>query len=70
LLHKAGGVANASDVVAVGLDGEIVKINSAEDDASIRRSGQQTEVRVNTRVKTHTLSFDCAVDCGLKHRVA
>jgi hypothetical protein len=25
-------------------------------------------VRVNTRVKTHTLSFDCAVDCGLKHR--
>jgi hypothetical protein len=70
LLHKAGGVANASDVVAVGFDGEVVKINAAENDAGIRRSGQQTEVRVNTRMKAHTLSFDCAVDCGLKHRVA
>jgi hypothetical protein len=40
LLHKAGGVADASDVVAVGFDGEIIEINAAEDDAGIRGSGQ------------------------------
>src|SRR6266481_3626892 len=68
LLHEAGGVTYASDVVAVGLDGEIVKINAAENDAGIRRSGEETKVRVDTGVQTHTLGFDCAVDCGLKHR--
>jgi hypothetical protein len=70
LLHKAGGIADTGNIVAVGFDWEIIEINAAEDDAGIRWSGQQTEVRVNTRVKTHTLSFGCAVDCGLKHRVA
>jgi hypothetical protein len=69
LLHEAGGVTYASDVVAVGLNGEIVKINSAENDTSIRRRGEETKVRVDTGVETHTLGFDCAVDCGLKHRV-
>ncbi len=69
LLHEAGGIANASDVVAMGFDGEVVKINAAENDAGIRRSGEETKVCVYTGVETHTLSFDCAVDCGLKHRV-
>ena len=68
LLHEAGGIADASDVVAMGFDREVVKINAAENNAGIRGSGEETEVRVNTRVKTHTLSFDCAMDCGLKHR--
>src|SRR5882757_4864884 len=68
LLHKAGGVADASDVVAVGFNWEIIEINAAEDDAGIRRSGEETKVRVDTGVETHTLGFDCAVDCGLKHR--
>jgi len=69
LLHKAGGVADASDVVAVGFDWEIIEINAAEDDAGIRGSGEETKVCVYTRVKTHTQGFDCAMDCGLKHRV-
>jgi len=69
LLHEAGGVADASDVVAVGFDREIVEIDAAEDDAGIRGSGEQTELRVDTRVKAHTLSFDCALNCGLKHRL-
>jgi len=68
LLHEAGGIANASDVVAMGFDGEVVKINAAEDDAGIRGSGEETKVCVYTGVETHTLSFDCAVDCGLKHK--
>jgi len=69
LLHKAGGIADASDVVAMGFDGEVVKIDAAENDPGVRRSGEETKVRVDTGVETHTLSFDCAVDCGLKHRV-
>jgi len=69
LLHKAGGVADASDVVAVGFNWEIIEINAAEDDAGIRRSGEETKVRVDTGVETHTQGLDCAMDCGLKHRV-
>jgi hypothetical protein len=38
LLHEAGGVTNASDVMAMGFDGEIVEVNAAENDASVRRS--------------------------------
>jgi hypothetical protein len=69
LLHEAGGVADASDVVAVSFDREVVEVDAAEDDAGVRGSGEKTEVRVDTGVETHTLSFDCAVDCGLKHCV-
>jgi hypothetical protein len=69
LLHEAGGVTNASDVVAMGFDGEVVKINAAENDAGIRRSGEETKVCVYTGVETHTQGLDCAMDCGLKHRV-
>jgi len=40
LLHEAGGVADASDVVAVGFDRKIVQIHAAENDAGIRGSGE------------------------------
>src|SRR5690348_15878746 len=42
--HKAGGVADAGDVAAVGFDFEIVKIGAAENDAGAGRGGEQTEV--------------------------
>src|SRR6266850_138704 len=61
LLHKAGGVADASDVVAMGFDGEVVKINAAENDAGIRGSGEETKVCVYTGVETHTQGLDCAM---------
>jgi hypothetical protein len=38
LLHEAGGVADASDVVAVGFDWEIVEVDAAEDYTGIRGS--------------------------------
>jgi hypothetical protein len=53
--------------VAVGFDWEIIEIDAAEDDAGIRWSGEETEVCVNTRVKTHTLGFDRPMDRGLEH---
>jgi hypothetical protein len=67
LLHEAGGVADASDVVAVGFDREVVEVDAAEDDAGVRGSGEKTKVCVDTGVETHTLGFDRPIDCGLKH---
>jgi hypothetical protein len=69
LLHKAGGVTHASDIVAVGFDREIVEIDAAEDDAGIWGSGKQAELRMDTRVETHTRGFNGTTNCGLKHRV-
>jgi hypothetical protein len=70
LLHKAGGIADASDIVTVGFDGEIVEVDAAEDDAGVRRSGEQAELRVDTRVETHTRGFYGTTNSGLKHKVA
>lgn len=67
LLHEAGGIADAGDVVAVGFNREIVEVNAAEDDASVGRSGLKAEFRVNAGVKTHTLDFYGAIYRGLKH---
>jgi len=68
LLHEAGGVADARDVVAVGFDRKIVEIHAAENDAGVRRSREEPEVGVDASVETHTLSFNRAVDGGLKHK--
>ena len=63
LLHEAGGVADAGDVVAVGFDWEIVEVDAAENDASVWRSGLKTELGVDAGVETHTLGFDAALNC-------
>jgi len=68
LLHEAGGVTDAGDIVAVGFDGEIVEVHAAENDACVRGSGEEPEVGVNAGVETHTLSFNRAVNGGLKHK--
>jgi len=69
LLHKAGGVADASDVVAVGFDGEVVKVNATENDAGVWRSRLKTELGMDSCVETHTLGFYRTMNCRLKHRV-
>ena len=50
LLHEAGGIADAGDVVAVGLDGEIVEVDAAEDYAGIRGGGLKAELGVHAGV--------------------
>lgn len=70
LLHEAGGVADASDVVAVGLDGEIVEVDAAEDNSGVGWSGLKPKLGVDSSMKAHTLGFYGTMDCGLKHRVA
>jgi len=67
LLHQAGGVADASDVVAVGFDGEIVEVDAAKDDAGVRRSGLEAELGVDASVETHTLGFYRVLNSGLEH---
>jgi hypothetical protein len=69
LFHEAGGVADASNVVAVGFDGEVVEVNAAENDPSVWRSGLKPELGVDAGVETHTLGFHGTMNCGLKHSV-
>ena len=69
LLHEAGGVADASDVVAVGLDGKIVQVNAAEDDAGVWGSGLKAELGVDAGVETHTFSFYGPIYRRLEHWV-
>ena len=69
LLHEAGGVAYASDIVAVSFDREIVQVDTAKDDAGVWGSGEKTELSVDTGVETHTRGFYGTMNCGLKHRV-
>jgi len=67
LLHETGGVADSSDVVAVGFDRKIVEVDAAENDAGVWRSGLKAELCVDSRVKAHTLGFYGAIYGGLKH---
>ena len=62
LLHKAGGVADASDIVALGFDGEIIEVDATEDDAGVRGSRLKTELGVDTGVEAHTFGFHGAMD--------
>ena len=67
LLHEAGGVADAGDVVAVGFDGEVVQVDAAEDDAGVRWSWLKLELGVDTCVEAHTFCPYGAIYRGLKH---
>jgi hypothetical protein len=67
LFHEAGGVTDAGDVVAVGFNGEIVEVDTAEDDAGIGGSGLKADFGVGARVETDALRFDQTMDSGLKH---
>jgi hypothetical protein len=69
LLHEAGGVADASDIVAVGFDGEIVEIDAAKNDTGIRGSGLKTELGMDTGVEANAFGFHGTMDGGLEHRV-
>jgi len=65
-LHEAGGVADASDVADVGLDGEIVEVGAAEDDARVGWGRSQAQVAVHGGVQTDPRGFDLALNCGLE----
>lgn len=70
LLHEAGGVADASDVVAVGFDGKVVEIDAAENDAGVGGSWEKTNVGVDAGVEADPLAFDRTKNRGLEHWAA
>src|SRR5215469_5874113 len=55
LLHQAGGVADSSNVLTLGLDREVVEINAAENDAGLGGCGHQADATVDAGVQAHTL---------------
>lgn len=67
LLHEAGGVTDAGDVVAVSFNGEIVEVDAAEDDAGVWRRGLKAQLRVDASVETDAFGFDWTMDGGLEH---
>jgi hypothetical protein len=56
LFHEARGVADASDVVPLRFDREIVQVNAAKHYACVGRSGHQADMTVHASVEAHTLS--------------
>ena len=67
LFHEAGGITDARDIVAVGLDRKIVEVYAAEDNAGVWRRGLKAELGMDAGVETHTLGFYGALDGGLEH---
>src|SRR5258708_38925833 len=67
LFHEARGVADASDVVPLRFDREIVKVNAAEHDARVGGSGHQAEMPVHAGVEAHTLGKGLISDGCLEH---
>jgi hypothetical protein len=55
LLHQAGSITNSSDVVPLGLYGEVVEVDASEYDACFGRRGNQMNVSIDTSVNAHTL---------------
>src|SRR5579883_2909676 len=68
LLHQAGGIADARDVLTVRFDGKVVQVHAAEDYAGIRRCRKEAEMRMNTRMETNALCINRTVDGALEHK--
>lgn len=58
VFHKAGGIADAGNVAAVGFDFEIVEIGAAENNAGAGRGRKQTEVRGHGSVEADAADFN------------
>lgn len=54
LLHQAGGIAYAGNVVPLGFDGEVIQIDSTENNAGLRWCGDQAHGPLHARVQAHT----------------
>src|SRR5947199_219991 len=66
LFHEAGGITNASDVLPLGFNKEIVQVNAAKHDACFGRGRYQANVTVHARVDAHTLCEGLLGDGSLR----
>src|SRR5579864_2294319 len=62
VFHQAGGVTNARDVAAVGLNFKIVEVNAAKHDACVWRRRNEANVRTNGGMKADAFGFDGTQD--------
>src|ERR1700674_25298 len=67
LLHEAGGITDASDVVPLRFNREIVQVNAPKHDACFSRGGYQADVTVHARVEAHTFRKRLSSDVSLEH---
>jgi len=67
LLHQAGGITDAGDVVTMRFNGEIIKIGAPKDDSDVGGSWYESHVAVNTRVQTHAAGCNFALNGSLEH---
>src|SRR5207253_2176935 len=67
LFHEAGGITNASDVLPLGFNKEIVQVNAAKHDACFGRGRYQANVTVHAGVEAHTLCEGLIGDGSLEH---
>jgi len=67
LFHEARGVADASDVVPLRFDREIVKVHAAEHDAGVGWGRYQADMPVHAGVEAHTLGKGLISNGCLEH---
>src|SRR5579864_9767894 len=62
IFHQAGGVTDARDVAAVGLNFKIVEVNAAKHDACVWRRRNEANVRTDGGMKADAFGFDGTQD--------
>jgi hypothetical protein len=68
LFHQTGGIADASDVVALSFNGKIVEIRAPKNDAGIGWRRKKAHMSEHPGVETHTFRKRLSCYGGLKHR--
>src|SRR5271169_1288004 len=67
LFHQAGGIADASDIVSLCLNGKIVEVRATKNNSRVGGSRKQADASEHSGVKTHTFSKRLFRYSGLEH---
>src|SRR6266849_4436110 len=67
LLHEAGGITYARDIVALRLDGKVIEVHAAKNDAGFGWRRDKTNVAIDASVESYACGNSRARDGSLKH---
>ena len=70
LLHQAGSVTDAGNVVSLGFDGKVLEINAAKNNACFSRGRDQANAPTHTSVEAHTFNRRFSRNSSLEHAPA
>src|SRR5713101_2782847 len=70
LLHEARGITYARHVVALRLDGKVIEVHAAKNDAGFGRRWDETNVAIDASVESYAFGNSRAGDGSLKHSCA